>query len=156
MTTYSTDIRIPLSVFLASKPRQKSISNQVLRSMITARSKPDGNFEAYLKGAPEIVLSKCEKMRISGETVELGEEGREWFRTTLTCTSMAGRGERCLGLAYRPVDDADEIEEDGYIFKGILGMLDPPRPEVPEALLKVKGAGVRVFMLTGDFGLTAR
>ena len=122
--------------------------------MITVCSKPDGNFEAYLKGAPEIVLSKCNKMRISGETVELNDEGREWFRTTLT--SMACRGERCLGLAYSPVDDADEIQEEAYIFKGIVGMLDPPRPEVPEALMKVKGAGVRDFMLTGDFGLTAR
>lgn len=122
--------------------------------MITVCSKPDGNFEAYLKGAPEIVLSKCNKMRISGETIELNDEGREWFRTTLN--SMAGRGERCLGLAYRPVDVADEIQEEGYIFKGIVGMLDPPRQEVPEALMKVKGAGVRVFMLTGDFGLTAR
>lgn len=54
--------------------------------MITVCSKPDGGLEAYLKGAPEIVLSMCDKMRVSGEVIELGEEGREWFRETLTGT----------------------------------------------------------------------
>lgn len=118
--------------------------------MITVCSAPDGGCEAYLKGAPEVVLSMCDKMRVGGEIVDLDED---WFRSTLM--GMASKGERCLGLAYRPVDGG-KIEENGYIFKGICGMLDPPRKEVPSALKKCRGAGIRVFMLTGDFGLTAK
>ena len=123
------------------------------KHMITVCSMPDGGFESYLKGAPEIVLAMCDKMRVSGVVVELGEEQRGWFNQTLT--GMASKGERCLGLAYKPVD-GDAIEEAGYIFKGIVGMRDPPRPEVPDALQKCRGAGIRVFMLTGDYPLTAK
>ena len=68
---------------------------------------------------------------------------------------MAARGERCLGLAMRAQSE-NEISEQGYVFLGIAGMLDPPRPEVPEALKKCYDAGIRVFMLTGDHGATAR
>ena len=49
-----------------------------------------------------------------------------------------------------------KIPKSGYTFCGIAGMLDPPRPEVPAALKKCRDAGIRVFMLTGDYGLTAR
>ena len=78
---------------------------------------------------------------------------RNWFKSALT--GMASKGERCLGFAYRPVDK-EEIPASGYMFVGLAGMLDPHRKEVPSALQKCHKAGIRVFMLTGNFGLTAR
>ena len=122
--------------------------------MVTVCCNPHDQCEAYLKGAPEIVLSMCDKMMlISGESGELGEVERNWFKSALT--GMASKGERCLGFAYRPVDE-EEVPASGFIFVGLAGMLDPHRKEVPAALKKCHKAGIRVFMLTGDFGLTAR
>ena len=67
------------------------------------------------------MLAMCDKiMGISGEPENLGERGREWFNSALT--SLASKGERCLGLAYRPVDDCDLVESN-FIFIGIAGMM---------------------------------
>ena len=122
--------------------------------MITLNQTPDntGN-EAYVKGAPEVVFSFCDRLLVDGEIVALNEVGQSWFTKTLN--EMAGSGERCLGFAYQPTQTTT-CPEQGYIFVGIAGMLDPPRPEVPEALALCHRAGIRVFMLTGDFGLTAK
>ncbi|MGB5706993.1 MAG: HAD-IC family P-type ATPase, partial [Arenicellales bacterium] len=121
--------------------------------MVTVNNTPENGREAYLKGAPEVVFSFCDRMMIGEQVVELNNETKRWFSQTLN--DMASLGERCLGLAYQPVDE-DAAPEHGYIFMGIAGMLDPPRPEVPDALSKCHGAGIRVFMLTGDYGLTAK
>jgi len=121
--------------------------------MTTVNTTPEGDREAYLKGAPEVVFGFCNRIMVGEHTIELGEENREWFQQTLN--NMASMGERCLGLAYRETD-TDLPPESGYVFMGIAGMLDPPRAEVPEALRKCHGAGIRVFMLTGDYGLTAK
>ena len=121
--------------------------------MVTVNNTPENGREAYLKGAPEVAFAFCNRMMIGDQIVELDAKNRDWFHQTLN--DMASMGERCLGLAYRPVEN-DEAPEDGYIFMGIAGMLDPPRPEVPDALDKCHGAGIRVFMLTGDYHLTAK
>ena len=122
--------------------------------MATLNQSPDGGSnEAYLKGAPEVVFGFCDKLLIDGAVVERNQETEQWFKTTLN--EMAGSGERCLGFAYQPTQGED-CPSGAYIFVGIAGMLDPPRPEVPDALAKCHRAGIRVFMLTGDFGLTAK
>ena len=122
--------------------------------MISLNRCPDSESdEAYLKGAPEVVFEFCDRVLMNGELVERNEQTDNWFKTSLN--EMAGSGERCLGFAYQPTQEKD-CPKDGYIFVGIAGMLDPPRREVPEALAKCHGAGIRVFMLTGDFGLTAK
>ncbi len=121
--------------------------------MVTVNNTPENGREAYLKGAPEVVFAFCNRVMVGDQLIELDNESREWFNNTLN--DMASMGERCLGLAYRSVDQ-DAVPENGYIFMGIAGMLDPPRPEVPEALDRCHGAGIRVFMLTGDYGLTAK
>ena len=122
--------------------------------MISLNQCPDGGSdEAYLKGAPEVVFGFCDRVFINGELVARNEQTDDWFKTNLT--EMAGSGERCLGLAYQPTQKTD-CPKAGYIFVGIAGILDPPRREVPEALAKCHRAGIRVFMLTGDFGLTAK
>ena len=123
------------------------------RFMATLNKTPEDSCEAYLKGAPEVVLAFCDRILVDGQAVEITAENRAWFQQALN--NMASMGERCLALAYRETD-ADLVPESGYIFMGIAGMLDPPRVEVPESLRKCHGAGIRVFMLTGDYGLTAK
>ena len=121
--------------------------------MITINESPDGDhYHAYLKGAPEVVMNMCDRIRIDGEIVSFTDEYREMIIDQYM--SVAERGERGLALAYRNIDN-EELVYDNYVFIGVVGMLDPPRPEVPEAILKCREAGIRVFMLTGDFGPTA-
>ena len=122
--------------------------------MVSLNQCPDGNGnEAYLKGAAEIVFGFCDKLLVNGSVVDRDEKAEAWFKSSLN--EMAGKGERCLGFAYQPTRGED-CPVGAYIFVGIAGMLDPPRPEVPSALAKCHRAGIRVFMLTGDFGLTAK
>lgn len=127
--------------------------NSTVKRMITLHERPDtGGFEACLKGAPEVVLGMCDRVFLNGDTLALNELRRnaviDAYRT------LASRGERGLALAIRPAATR-EIPDQGYIFIGIIGMLDPPRPEVAGAIGRCHDAGIRVVMLTGDYGLTA-
>ena len=122
------------------------------KRMITVAAPGEGEPEAYLKGAPEVVLAMCDRILLGGETVELTPSRRN--RVIDGYRRLAGRGERGLAFAMRAATDA-QVPEDGYVFIGLVGMIDPPRPEVPDALARCRSAGIRVIMLTGDYGLTA-
>jgi len=123
------------------------------KRMISLVSNPlDNLISAYLKGAPEVVLDMCDKVLIDGKTLELTPTRRGHVIDNYR--QLASRGERGLAFASRHTDGA-AIPEDGYTFIGLVGMIDPPRPEVPHALNQCRSAGIRVIMLTGDYGLTA-
>ncbi|MEM6462628.1 MAG: HAD-IC family P-type ATPase [Pseudomonadota bacterium] len=126
--------------------------NSVTKRMITVTDAGEGP-QAYLKGAPEVVLAMCSRIALDGEDVTLTDERRA--EVIHTYRQLAGRGERGLAFAARPCR-FDEVPEEGYVFLGLTGMIDPPRPEVPDALARCHSAGIRVIMLTGDFGLTAK
>ena len=95
----------------------------------------------------------CDRVALDGGEYPLTEERRA--EVIQTYRALAGRGERGLAYAARACR-RDEVPEEGYVFLGLTGMIDPPRPEVPEALARCHSAGIRVIMLTGDFGLTAK
>lgn len=133
---------------LQEKPFESST-----RHMITINHDPaSSNNQAYLKGAPEVVLSMCDRVLDGDEERPLDDESRQALLNKFDV--LAKRGERGLAIAYRETD-TEETVEDAYIFVAIIGMLDPPRPEVPDALAKCRTAGIRVFMMTGDYGPTA-
>ncbi len=133
---------------LTEKPFESSTLH-----MITINKNPGKNrSQAYLKGAPEVVLNMCDRVLDGDKERPLDETCRKQLLEKFN--QLANRGERGLALAWRETD-ADEIVEDSYLFVGIIGMLDPPRPEVPDALAKCRTAGIRVFMMTGDYGPTA-
>ncbi|HOG18108.1 MAG TPA: cation-translocating P-type ATPase [Syntrophales bacterium] len=113
---------------------------------------------AFVKGAPDVVLDLCGSILQKGVAVPMTEELR---REVLAQNhDMAASALRVLGTAYRPLKDvpaaADpaEIEKD-LVFVGLLGMIDPPRPEVVEAVKLASGAGLRSVMVTGDYRDTA-
>jgi sodium/potassium-transporting ATPase subunit alpha len=136
------------STRLAEKPFESST-----RHMITVNHDPDlKNNQAYLKGAPEVVLSMCDRVLDGDIERPLDDETRQNLISKFNL--LAKRGERGLALAYRETTNED-IVEDSYVFVAIVGMLDPYRPEVPDALSKCRTAGIRVFMMTGDYGPTA-
>ena len=112
---------------------------------------------AFMKGAPEIVLAKCTKIYAKGKVRKITEEDRtEILKVT---EAMAMQALRNLGFAFRelpePIATFDEKVEKDMIFTGIMGMIDPPREEVKEAIYLCKKAGIKVVMVTGDHKLTA-
>lgn len=100
-----------------------------------------------LKGAPEVVLDRCEV------------EPERRTRLLSRFDAWASKGHRLLGLAYKPVEDGWRVEgpagSGGYTWAGLVGLQDPVRKEVPESIATCKKAGISVKMITGDHRLTA-
>jgi len=113
-----------------------------------------------IKGAPDLVLDLCTHFQRMDDTpAPLTEEQR--MRILNANDKMTQDALRVLGVAYRVtqtlpnMEDLEKLEE-GMIFVGLVGMIDPPRPEVTSALAKATQAGIRTIMITGDFANTAR
>jgi Ca2+-transporting ATPase len=135
--------------------REVPFSSDRQRMTVVVREKSDHT--AYLKGAPEVVLDRCDTELVDGEAVELTDERRAALRETTE--AFAGDALRVLGFARkRGVDpEADEETlETGLTFLGLQGMIDPPRPEVEGAVADCRRAGIRVVMVTGDNLETAK
>ena len=113
---------------------------------------------AIVKGAPDVVLELCASMLDGGRVVELTPAMRGMILERNR--DMASDALRVLGVAFRPLETipaqvSPETVEKELVFVGLLGMIDPPRPEVIEALKVAKGAGLRTVMVTGDYKDTA-
>jgi Ca2+-transporting ATPase len=113
-----------------------------------------------VKGAPDLVLDLCTRyQRMDDYSVPLDENQR--MRILAANDSMSQDALRVLAVAYRVIQElpgdleAHEWEKD-LVFVGLIGMIDPPRPEVPPALEKGRQAGIRTIMITGDYPNTAR
>lgn len=115
----------------------------------------------FTKGAPDILLGRCQQVWVGDAPRPLTEERRARIRTINE--QLAGEALRTLGIAYRslPRDSmedpnavSDKIEQD-MIFLGLVGMIDPPRDEVKVAVAVARRAGIRTIMITGDHPRTA-
>jgi len=132
----------------------------VTKWMVTLHRAPDGSRLAALKGAPSVVLSLCTHFAVNvTDTQPLDEQARQNFLAINE--EMAGRALRVLALACKePAANSSDITdpefESDYVFLGFVGMSDPPRAEVPEAIDRAHAAGIRVVMLTGDQINTAK
>ncbi len=112
---------------------------------------------AYMKGAPEIVLQKCTHILLNSKVQKLTKDSQT--KLLKVTEAMALQALRNLGFAYKELpekaDKFDEEMEAGFIFVGVMGMIDPPRSEVKDAINLCRSAGIRVVMITGDHKLTA-
>jgi len=128
------------------------------RKMMSVLVEFDGKYILFSKGAPEVILSKSIKAQYGESIRELMDNDRE--RYMAIAEEMASKGLRVLAYAYKVLDniptDVDESLEKDLVFLGFTGLLDPPRPEVPEAVKKAIEAGINVIMVTGDHALTAK
>jgi len=114
----------------------------------------DGRCLVAVKGAPEAVIERSSSVITSGGSMPLDEAGRrEWGRMN---EEMASEGLRVLGLAMKETETETVDPYAGLTLIGLVGLLDPPRPEVANAIASCRDAGVRVVMLTGDHAATAK
>jgi Ca2+-transporting ATPase len=113
---------------------------------------------AFVKGAPDIILDICDSIVEKGKTIPLTAEKRKEVLTANQ--NMARQALRVLGVAYRPLDRVpsqceSDVVEKNLTFVGLLGMIDPARPEVKEAVKVAQKAGLKSVMVTGDYKDTA-
>lgn len=126
------------------------------RKLMSTVHRCDSGYQSYVKGSPQELLARCERVLWDGREVPLDDELR--VRIAEANDAMAADALRVLGVGRRDVDSAhpsQDLAERGLTFLGLVGMLDPPRPEVAEAVSSCRAAGIRVIMVTGDYGLTA-
>jgi len=144
--------------------------NKFMIHVIQSQSEPQEGTLLTIKGAPDILLPRCISfIAPDGSISELTEERRLMIENIKN--KWSSQGKRVILLAKKPLDQVRfdptvqprEYEEDmmgramgNLILVGIVGIVDPPRAEIPEVVRILRGAGVRVFMVTGDFRLTAQ
>ncbi len=124
------------------------------KRMTTVHRVPGGHYRIITKGAPDVLLNLCTHVKSKNGVVALTPSLKQKLQRRNE--EMASRALRVLGVAYRDAAGAsgDDLERD-LVFCGLLGMIDPPRDEVAEAVSLCKSAGIRTVMITGDHLATA-
>jgi potassium/sodium efflux P-type ATPase len=149
---------VNLEAELIAAPRERELPFDSRRKRMCTIHRVGRNRVAFVKGAPREVLALCERVRQIGHDSPLDAATRSSILETNDEYARAGL--RVLGVAMRtlpdgPLEFSSETIEQHLSFLGLAAMMDPPRPEVAEAVQKCHRAGIRVVMITGDYGLTA-
>jgi len=134
------------------------ISFDNTRKMASYIYEHDTSFFVFSSGAPEAVVERSEKIWRNNREQTLSASDRQKLDDAIS--TMASKGQRLLGLSYRRISandksTADDVEKN-LIFVGIIAFIDPPRPEVKDAIRSCHDAGIRVVMITGDHPETAK
>ncbi len=128
-----------------------------LKRMTTLDQEPGGELWYHAKGAPLELLERCTAIRAQDGERPIADADRAQVRAAFE--RYAGRGLRVLGFAQRHVarieDGERELVESQLTFVGLAALEDPPRPEVADAVVRCRGAGIRIIVITGDHALTA-
>jgi magnesium-transporting ATPase (P-type) len=143
---------------LITQPRIYELPfDSVRKRMSVVHVREDGQM-AYVKGAPKETVALCTTALINGKVVPFTDELRA--KAEAQNDAMSREALRVLAICERPLPSEmteysqDTVEKD-LTFVGLVGMIDPPRPEVSDSVAKAHSAGIRVIMITGDYGLTA-
>eukprot|EP00735_Rhodelphis_limneticus_P011161 TRINITY_DN4224_c0_g1::TRINITY_DN4224_c0_g1_i1::g.7989::m.7989 TRINITY_DN4224_c0_g1::TRINITY_DN4224_c0_g1_i1::g.7989 ORF type:complete len:1009 (+),score=216.06,sp/Q7PPA5/ATC1_ANOGA/57.43/0.0,E1-E2_ATPase/PF00122.15/63,E1-E2_ATPase/PF00122.15/1e-67,E1-E2_ATPase/PF00122.15/4.1e+02,Cation_ATPase_C/PF00689.16/4.9e-46,Hydrolase/PF00702.21/2.8e-32,Hydrolase_like2/PF13246.1/1.3e-19,HAD/PF12710.2/1.2e-16,Cation_ATPase_N/PF00690.21/1.6e-16,Cation_ATPase_N/PF00690.21/3e+03,Hydrolase_3/PF08282.7/67,Hydrol len=149
-------------------PRVATLEFERTRKMmsVVCQNTAQNGYSLFTKGAPESVVNNSTHfMAMNGKVQTLSDEMKLHILDTVSRLG-ANRGLRCLAIAYRPdvplpskneLTDTSQFEkfEKGLVLAGVVGMLDPPRPEVADAIATCRAAGIRIIVITGDNQATA-
>ncbi|TFH19248.1 cation-translocating P-type ATPase [Candidatus Bathyarchaeota archaeon] len=143
---------------LAKKnPRVWEAPFDSVRKMMSTVNSTDGGSRVHAKGAPEVIIGRCNRVYIDGRIDQLSDE--QFWKIQKQIKEMGEKAMRVLAFAYKDngdmVDFSQEAVETDLVFIGLMGMIDPPRDEVPQAIRLCKKAGIRPVMITGDHKTTA-
>lgn len=143
-----------------SYPRVEELPFDSARKMMSTFHKNyiDGKTASFTKGAPDIVINRCNKIALNGEILDFTNDLKN--RVLQVNRDFAKSALRVLSVAYKIWDSVPErinpdIVETDMIFIGLVGMIDPARPEVKDAIKECKEAGIETVMITGDYKETA-
>lgn len=136
------------------KTRVNDIPFDSTRKMMTTVHKEENEYISITKGAPDVLLKKCTKyfdgnteLTLSSNIIEKIEQNNN---------KMAEKALRVIAVAYKKVANSANIKEEDLVFVGLIGMIDPPREGVKEAVATCKKAGIKTVMITGDHITTAK
>jgi P-type Ca2+ transporter type 2C len=144
---------------IKKQPRIVELPFDSKRKSMSSIHQKDGKKMAYVKGAPKKIIALSQEISIDGEPKPFSEEEKD--KIIKIHDELAVSGLRILGMAYRELspdfeDYRPETVEKDLVFVGMMAMQDPPRPEVKSAVEDCHRAGIRIIMITGDYGLTAQ
>ena len=148
--------KLDLAAELQRCPRVATFPFDADRKLMTTVHRTEGGYEAYVKGSPQAVLDRCVSLVCENRELPIDDELRHQVEKANDV--LASEGLRVLAVALRRVESghprAEEAEQ-GLTLLGLIAMSDPPRPEVVDAVTACRAAGIRIYMITGDYGLTA-
>ena len=156
---YALDQKIDVHNLLANHKRLQEVPFDSGRKLMSTINEDSGQYFVAVKGAPDQLLKRVTRIELDGKVSEITEKQKD--EIMLSNQNMAKNALRVLGLAYKPVeqlydDPATDNVEQNLIFAGLVGMIDPERPEAKEAIKEAHSAGIRTVMITGDFQVTAQ
>lgn len=142
----------------AGQPRVDEVPFDSKRKLMTTVHALENCYRVYTKGAVEELLKISDSILLDGKVVKLEQQHRDTILKTNE--DMARDALRVLGMAYKDIRDlsrgsGEQAYENGLTFIGMMGMIDPPRPEAKEAVALCKRAGIKPVMITGDHSVTA-
>ena len=137
----------------AKFPRLHEIPFTSETKRMTTLHQTNGKLKAYAKGAPEVLLNDCELLMTANGVVSLDGKGKE--NLLEVARGMASDALRVLAIASKPNATLENAQA-GMTFLGLVGMIDPPRPEAKNAIAVCEQAGIRPVMITGDHPVTAQ
>lgn len=129
----------------AANPRVDELPFDSVRKLMTTVHRTDKGVYSYTKGAPDMLLARCDRILTAEGVRPLTEQDAAEIKRANK--GMAQRALRVLAAAYA---EGNSLDEQNLIFVGLTGMIDPPRPEVKTAVAKCRTAGMKALMITGD------
>ena len=159
LINYAQTLNLPKADLVAKYPRVGEVPFDSGRKMMSTVHKQGADFVQFTKGAPDEILKKCTHADINGEIFEMNDEIRA--KIMEENTRMGNKALRVFAVAYKTYDaepsayESEALEFD-MTFIGLTGMIDPVRPEVKDAIVECRGAGIKPIMITGDHINTAK
>lgn len=156
---YALDSKWNVVDYLANNKRVQEVPFDSDRKLMsTVHQQADGKYFVAVKGAPDELLKRAVSLWHDDKIVDFDASAKA--KILAANNDMAKNALRVLGLAYKVVDDKftevnSTVVEQNLIFVGLVGMIDPERPEAKAAVAKAKSAGIRTIMITGDHQVTA-
>ena len=158
LVQFGLDHNFDVRDVLKSEPRVAELPFDSDRKLMsTIHKEADGSYFIAVKGAPDQLLKRVTRIEVNGEVRPITEEDKKAILATNK--DLAKQALRVLMMAYKITNDIPTLEsavvESDLIFSGLVGMIDPERPEAAEAVRVAKEAGIRPIMITGDHQDTA-